>query len=181
MSKRTLQELVKDTVDACRNPPDIDFDPSAVAVCPPHLIHLMEQKVIAELKTEIQSGGCVVISAESMMLKFWEDAKSKGDNIEDHKPRTMRRLMDYEQQEFLKPLFTAILNAFKTRQGLKTCLVTGLWIFYPSIHTSTILSDLKNRNLKGQVIFLYPGIDQDGIYLKLLGLDDGFGYKARRI
>jgi BREX protein BrxB len=182
MSKRTLQELVKDTVDVCRNPPhDFDFDPSAVAVCPPHLIHLMEQKVIAELKTEISSGECVFISAESMMLKFWEDAKSKGDNIEDHKPRTMRRLMDYEQQEFLKHLFITILNAFETRQGLKTCLITGLWIFYPSIHTSTILSDLKNRNLKGQVIFLYPGIDQDGIYLKLLGLDDGFGYKARRI
>ena len=76
MSKRSLQELVNDTVEACRNPFNSDFDPSVVAVCPPHWIHLFEQRVIAELD---------------------------------------------------------------------------------------------------------PGIDQDGIYLRLLGLDEGFGYKARRI
>ncbi|MBW1698110.1 MAG: DUF1788 domain-containing protein [Deltaproteobacteria bacterium] len=89
--------------------------------------------------------------------------------------------MEYEQQEFLKILFESILEAFQNNPALETCLVTGLWIFYPSVHTSTILSDLKNRNLRGQIIFLYPGVDQDGIYLKLLGIDDGFGYKARRI
>jgi hypothetical protein len=103
------------------------------------------------------------------------------DNVEDLSPRMMRRLMDYEEREFIKLLFAAILDAFKTHPDLKTCLITGLWIFYPSIHTSTVLSDLKNRNLKGQVMFFYPGVDQDGVYLRLLGLDDGFGYKARRI
>ena len=181
MSERSLQALVNDTVNACRNPVSSDFDPSAVVVCPPNWIHVLEQRVLAELQPEIQNGQCVVISAESLMLQFWEDAASKGDKVEDLSPRMMRRFMDYEQQEFLGRLFTAILNAFEKHPNLKTCLITGLWIFYPSVHTSTILSDLKNRNLKGQVIFLYPGVDQDGIYLKLLGIDDGFGYKARRI
>jgi len=179
MSKRSLQELVNDTVEACRNPFNSDFDPSAVAVCPSHWIHLFEQRVIAELQPE--NWKCVVVSAESLMVQFWEDAASKGDKIEDLSPRMMRRFMDYEQQEFLRLLFTAILNVFENHPDINTCLESGLWIFYPSIHTSTILSALKNRNLKGQVIFLYPGIDQDGIYLRLLGLDEGFGYKARRI
>ena len=181
MSERSLQELVNDTVDACRNPLSSDFDPSAVVVCPPNWIHILEQRVLAELQPEIQNKDCVVISAEGLMLQFWEDSTSKGDKVEDLSPRMMGRFMDYEQQEFLGRLLTAILNAFEKHPNPKTCLITGLWIFYPSVHTSTILSDLKNRNLKGQVIFLYPGVDQDGIYLKLLGIDDGFGYKARRI
>ena len=181
MSERSLQELVNDTVNACRSPVSSDFDPSAVVVCPPSWIHVLEQRVLAELQPEIQNGQCVVISAESSMLQFWENAASKGDKVEDLAPRMMRRFMDYEQQEFLARLFGAILHTFENHPGLKTCLITGLWIFYPSVHTSTILSDLKNRNLKGQVIFLYPGVDQDGIYLRLLGIDDGFGYKARRI
>ena len=181
MSKRSLQELVNDTVDACRNPLNSDFDPSAVVVCPPNWIHILEQRVLAELQPEIQGEDCVVISAEGLMLQFWEDAASKGDKIEDLSPRMSRGFMHFEEHEYLGRLFTAILNAFEKHPNLKTCLITGLWIFYPSVHTSTILSDLKNRNLKGQVIFLYPGVDQDGIYLKLLGLDEGFGYKARRI
>jgi hypothetical protein len=181
MAKRSLQELAKDTIDACRNPVTTGFDPSAVAVCSPQWIHILEQRVMAELQPEIQNGACIVISAEALMLRFWEDAASKGDPIEDLSPRMMRRFMDYEEQEFLESLFEAILNAFEKHSSLKTCLITGLWIFYPSVHTSTILSDLKNRNLEGQVLFLYPGVDQDGIFLKLLGIDEGFGYKARRI
>ena len=181
MSQRSLKELVKDTVDACRNPLNSDFDPSAVVVCPPNWIHILEQRVLAELQPEIHNEDCVVISAEGLMLRFWEDAASKGDKVEDLSPRMMHRFMDYEEQEFLGRLFTAISNTFEMHPNLRTCLITGLWIFYPSVHTSTILSDLKNRNLKGQVIFLYPGVDQDGIYLKLLGIDEGFGYKARRI
>lgn len=181
MSERSLQELVNDTVNACRNPLNSDFDPSAVVVCPPNWIHILEQRVLAELQPEIQDEDCVVISAEGLMLQFWEDATSKGDKIEDLSPRMSRGFMHFEEHEYLGWLFTAILDAFEKHPNLKTCLVTGLWIFYPSVHTSTILSDLKNRNLKGQVIFLYPGVDQDGIYLKLLGIDDGFGYKARRI
>lgn len=181
MPRRSLKDLVKDTVDACRNPLNSDFDPSAVVVCPPNWIHILEQRVLAELQPEIQNESCVVISAEGLMLQFWEDAASKGDKIEDLSPRMSRGFMHFEEHEYLGRLFTAILNAFEKHSNLKTCLITGLWIFYPSVHTSTILSDLKNRNLKGQVIFLYPGVDQDGIYLKLLGLDEGFGYKARRI
>ena len=181
MSERSLQELVNDTVNACRNTISSDFDPSAVVVCPPNWIHVLEQRVLAELQPEIQNEDCVVISAESLMLQFWESAASKGDKVEELSPRMMRRFMHFEEHEYLGRLFTAILNVFEKHPNLKTCLITGLWIFYPSVHTSTILSDLKNRNLKGQVIFLYPGVDQDGIYLKLLGLDEGFGYKARRI
>ena len=181
MSKRSLQELAKDTIDACRSPVTTAFDPSVVAVCPPRWIHILEQRVMADLQPEIQNEECIVISAEALMLRFWEDAASKGDQIDDLSPRMMRRFMDYEEQEFLERLFEAILDAFEKYSNLKTCLITGLWIFYPSIHTSTILSDLKNRNLRGQVLFLYPGVDQDGIFLKLLGLDEGFGYKARRI
>lgn len=181
MAQRSLQNLVKDTVEACRRPVNFDFDPSAVAVCPPNLIHIFEQRVMAELQPEIQKGNCVVISTEALILQFWRNASSEGAKIDDLSPRVMKRFMEYEQQEFLKTLFNTMLEAFENNPSLQTCLVTGLWIFYPSVHTSTILSDLKNRNLKGQIIFLYPGLDQDGIYLKLLGIDDGFGYKARRI
>jgi len=181
MSERSLQELVKDTVEACRKPLNSDFDPSAVVVCPPIWIHVLEQRVLAELQAEIQKQDCLVISAESLMLQFWEDVASEGAEIKDLSPRMMRRFMEYEEQEFLKSLSNGILNAFESHPHLKTCIIKGLWIFYPAVHTSTILSDLKNRNLKGQIIFLYPGVDQDGIYLKLLGIDDGFGYKARRI
>ncbi len=181
MSGRSLPELVKDAVAACRKPAAPDFDPSAVVVCPPQWIHLLEQRVLAELQPELENGKCALISAEALMLRFWEEAKAKGDSIDDMNPRPANRFLAYEEQEFPKQLFAAILHAFEIHPGLKTCIVTGLWIFYPSVHTSTILSDLRNRNLKGQVIFLYPGVDQDGINLKLLGLDDGFGYKARRI
>jgi len=181
MPERSLQQLVNDTIDACRKPVVNSFDPSAVVVCPPKWVHLLEQRVVAELQPEIKQQEIWVISAEALMLRFWEDAASKGDPVEDLSPRMSRRFMEFEEQEFLGGLFEAVLTTFENRPDLKTCLITGLWIFYPSIHTSTILSDLKNRNLKGQVIFLYPGLDQDGITLKLLGLDEGFGYKARRI
>lgn len=181
MPQRSLQELVKDTIDACRKPLSSDFDPSAVIVCPPHLIHLLEQRAISELQPELDSGECLVISAERLMHDFWAEAASKGDPIYDYSPRIIRRFMDYEEQEFPKRILSSIKQAFESRPNLKTCLVTGLWVFYPSVHTSSILSDLKNSNTKGQIIFFYPGLDQDGISLKLLGIEDGFGYKARRI
>ena len=111
MAQRSLQDLVKDTVEACRRPVNSDFDPSAVVVCPPNWIHVLQQRVLAELQPEIQNGQCVVIFAESLILQFWENAASKGDKVEDLSPRMMRRFMDYEQQEFLGRLFTAILKA----------------------------------------------------------------------
>jgi len=181
MPDRSLQELIDDAVAACKKPGKSGFDPSAVVVCPPKWIHVLEQRLLAELQPDIESGQCAVISAEGLLLDFWSKAAGEGAQISALEPRGMGRLMNDEENQFSDKVLHAILDAFQAYPSLKTCVVTGLWVFYPAIHTSSILSDLKSRNLGGQVIFLYPGVDVDGVFLKLLGIDEGFGYKARRI
>lgn len=181
MADRSLQELIDDAVAACKKPVKSGFDPSGVVVCPPKWIHVLEQKLLAELQPDIESGHCTVISAEGLLLDFWNKAAGGGAQTSALEPRGMGRLMNDEENQFPDKVLEAILDAFQTHLSLKTCVVTGLWVFYPAIHTSSILSDLKARNLGGQVVFIYPGLDVDGVFLKLLGIDEGFGYKARRI
>ena len=181
MTDRSLQALIDDAVAACRKPVKSGFDPSAVVVCPPKWIHVLEQKLLAELQHDIEAGHCAVISAEGLLLDFWNKAEGEGALTSALDHRVMGRLMNDEEGQFPDMVLAAILEAFQAHLSLRTCVVTGLWVFYPAIHTSSILSDLKNRNLGGQVIFLYPGVDVDGVFLKLLGIDEGFGYKARRI
>lgn len=181
MIERSLQELIDDGIAACRKPVKFGFDPSAVLVCPPEWVHVLEQRILVELQPDVEKGECAVVSAEDLLLDFWRQAEAGGAKVATLDPREMGRLMSHEEDRFLEAMLEAILMPFQGNPSLKTCLVTGLWAFYPAIHTSSVLSDLKSRNLQGQVVFVYPGGDVDGVYLKLLGIDEGFGYKARRI
>lgn len=181
MTERSLQEMIDDGIAACRKPVKFGFDPSAVLVCPPEWVHVLEQRILAELQPDVERGECAVVSAEGILLDFWRQAETGGADIASLEPRGLGRLMSYEEDRFLGTMLEAILRPFQENPDLKTCVVTGLWAFYPAVHTSSILSDLKSRNMKGKVVFIYPGVDVDGVYLKLLGIDEGFGYKARRI